>query len=503
MKNFLLRLLVALSLLQFSCKRNQDTPPSSGGNNQSDFATASVINQRLGRGINLGNTFEDQWKDPSYNPADFSRMADCGFSHVRIPIRWEAAGRAQYSSPYTISPSFLASVKSAVDLALKNKMHVIINMHNHDSLYAKPDALKPMFLAEWKQIAEYFKDYPDSLLFEVLNEPHGQLDPDTWNVFFADALHTIRESNPKRIVLVGTADWGGVSALNKLVLPADDRLILTVHYYNPFMFTHQGAEWVSGSDAWLGTHWYDTEFDRQDISEDFSLVIPFARDHNIPVHMGEFGAYSKGDMDSRVRWTRYLARWFEQQKFSWAYWEFNSGFGIYDPVSGQYRTALRDALTHDAMTPPTPVTLTGLYSSNFANPQNDGWNLYNNDPSASSSLGVANNRATVTISKEGTESWYIQLIKGGTSLVAGKTYRIVFRAYSTGSRSLSATMMLATAPWTVYGNKDFTISAADTEYSFVFTAANSDANANFLFSMGKGGLLPVTLYDIRLQELTF
>jgi endoglucanase len=63
----------------------------------------------------------------------------------------------------------------------------------------------------------------------------------------------------------------------------------------------------------------------------------------------KFGAYSKADMDSRVKWTRFLSRWFEQQGFSWAYWEWNSGFGIYDTQTKTYRTQLVDALTKDTM----------------------------------------------------------------------------------------------------------------------------------------------------------
>jgi len=92
-------------------------------------------------------------------------MAEIGLKHVRIPIRWELPARSMYSSPYTITSSFLTKIKSVVDDALENKLQVIINMHHHDSLCANPDGMKPMFLAKWQQIAAYFKDYPDSLMF--------------------------------------------------------------------------------------------------------------------------------------------------------------------------------------------------------------------------------------------------------------------------------------------------------------------------------------------------
>lgn len=485
-----------------SCKKATSNIPVEPAD-QSSFAPAAAINQRLGRGINLGNTYESSWSAPGYRPEYLEKIAESGFNSVRIPIRWELPARSMYTAPYTITASFLSEIKSVVDDALKNKLHVIINMHHHDSLYANPDAMKPMFIAQWRQIADYFKNYPDSLLFEVLNEPHDKLDAQRWNVFFEDALKEIRKTNPKRTVFLGVAEWGGLAGLEKLSVPADDHLILTIHYYNPFHFTHQGAEWVNGSDPWLGTKWYDTEYERETAAGEFKAAIQFAKEKKLPVNVGEFGAYSKADMASRVRWTRYLARWFEEQGFSWAYWEFNSGFGIYDPSTEQYRTALVNALTKDAMIPAVPTTLVTLYSSTFSNPNADGWVLYNNDVSAASTMTVNSNKMNVTITSPGTEGWYIQLIRPDMAIEAGKMYRIEFNAYSNINKNISASVMQSSGPWTVYGEHSFTIAAADTKYSFVFTAPVSDTHCNFVFSLGNSGKSPVTLYDIKLQEVKF
>lgn len=489
-----------------ACKKSASNPKTATPlvpADQSSFASSSTINQRLGRGINIGDTYEARWGDKQADPGDFRRIAETGFTHVRIPITWELPSRSQYAPPYTITSSFLSKIRSAVDEALKNKLHVIIDMHHHDSLFASPDAMKPMFLAQWQQIADYFKNYPDSLLFEVLNEPHGNLDAQRWNVFFADALKEIRKTNPKRIVLIGVAEWGGVAALRKLNFPADDQLILTIHYYSPFTFTHQGAEWVAGSGAWLGTKWYDTEYERQNVTNDYKTALQIAADKNLPIHVGEFGAYSTGDMDSRAKWTRFLARWFEEQHFSWAYWEFNSGFGIYDPATGQYRTPLVNALVNDAMTTPVPTTLTYLYSSNFSGGLSDGWNISNNDASAASSMAVANNKINITVTAAGKETWHIQLIRGNTSIEAGKLYRIVFNASSNTNRNISAAIQQSSTPWTVYGISDFNITAADATYSFTFTAPVTDAACNFVFSMGNNGVSPVTIYNIKLQTVSF
>ncbi|GAB3429286.1 cellulase family glycosylhydrolase [Niabella aquatica] len=498
-KIFSLTVICLMVITGSACKKpagEEDKPPVSPA-----FASANEMNRRLGRGINLGNTYEASWEIKESEPADFVKIASKGFSSLRIPIRWEMPERALFTAPYTIKPAFLAKIKKAVDEALKNKLHVIINMHHHDSLLAQPDVYRPMFLAQWEQIAGYFKNYPDSLLFEVLNEPNGQLDAGRWNRFFADALQTIRKTNPERTVLLGTAEWGGVSALKKLIVPNDPHLILTVHYYNPFQFTHQGAGWAAGSNAWLGTKWLDTGYERQDVADELKDVIQFSKEKNIPVHIGEFGAYSAADMESRVRWTRFMARWFEQQGFSWAYWEFNSGFGIYDPKSGQYHTNLLNALIKDDMAAPAPVTSTDLYTSDFAHPQADGWHLYNNDVSAASVLTITDNKARISISSPGTQSWYIQLIRHNMVTEAGKTYRISFNASSNADRNISVELMQSRSPWTIYGSKNFDISSTDAAYSYVFTSAISDTQCNFVFSVGAGGVAPVTIYNIKMQEL--
>lgn len=351
MKKISLILLSIIVLVNYNCSGSSAI--QEGDNldfKQKEWASAQEINRRLGKGINIGNTFElRQSLQPNFVFDDMERIAGLGFSHVRIPINWERADRSSSTEPYTIKNDFFKTIDSVVKEALKNKLHVIINLHHHDAFMANPTTNKERFLSHWKQISDHFKGYPDSLLFEVLNEPHDKLNTSMWNVYLKEALNVIRKTNPKRCVLIGTAEWGGISGVKYLSLPNDPNIILTVHYYSPFQFTHQGASWTEGADAWLGTEWRDTETERQKVIDDFKPVLKLAMQKGIPIHIGEFGSYSKADMDSRVRWTRYLSSWFNQQGFSWAYWEWNAGFGIYDPKTKSYRMQLIDALLNDKL----------------------------------------------------------------------------------------------------------------------------------------------------------
>ena len=271
-------------------------------------------------------------------------IKEAGFDSVRIPIRWSA--HALTEKPYTIEQAFFERIDWAVKNALFRGLFVIINMHHYDELYDNPKEHSERFLALWQQIAEHYSDCPDSVLFEFLNEPCKQLNDEEWNRLIAETIKTVRKTNPRRIVVIGPTNWNSIDKLPALKLPADDKnIIVTCHYYQPFNFTHQGAEWAGEqSKSWLGTKWTAAEQQKQDVSRDFDKLSDWGKKQNRPIYLGEFGAYSKADMQSRVLWTDFIARQAEKRNFSWAYWEFCSGFGVYDSTNNQWRASLLNAL---------------------------------------------------------------------------------------------------------------------------------------------------------------
>jgi endoglucanase len=232
---------------------------------------------------------------------------------------------------------------------LDQDLVVIINIHHFNDLMDEPSQHKQKFLSIWNQVSRSFMDYSQNVVFEVLNEPHSNLTQDLWNTYLDEAIDVIRATNPRRVLLAGTAPWGGFDGLQYLELPDEDRqIIATVHYYNPFQFTHQGAEWVEGnSDEWLGTTWTATPDQQNEINSDFDEVNEWSVQNQRPVHLGEFGAYHKAPEASRAIWTGYVRKAAEMRDFSWAYWEFGSGFGVYNRETEQWRTELLDALINE------------------------------------------------------------------------------------------------------------------------------------------------------------
>ncbi len=462
---------------------------------------AFEINRRLGRGINYGNMFEapseTAWSNP-WQPGYAKMIAGLGFSHVRIPVRWEPAARSSAIPPYTIELSFLNRIRQVVDSALNNGLHVIINMHHHEALFNDPDGQKERFLAQWKQISQFFNDYPDSLLFEILNEPNGKLTPEKWNMFSSEALAVIRQDSPDRTVLIGTPEWGGLGGLSKLQIPGDENIILTVHYYNPFTFTHQGAEWNDGSDAWLGTEWNDSETEREVVQQEFAPLLALSRQKNIPVHIGEFGAYQKAGMASRVKWTTFLSRYFEQQNWSWAYWEFSAGFGIYNPSTGIFEQKLTDALLHNSLPEPARYVGTPVYTSSFQS-STDGWVLYNNG--GTGQLSTSGGTLKVAISNGGTDGWHVQLAKNNISLKAGKKYRFSFTAKAETVRTFSAYVGLSVSPWTSFsGNSTLTANDTLATYTVIFDMKETVNNARMVFDLGKSNA-DVWITSVMLEEI--
>ena len=308
---------------------------------------AFTMNGRLEHTINMANALEAPYEGDwgLVLKEDYFRLASQrGFTAIRLPVRWNA--HALETAPYTIDPAFFKRIDWAVQQAFENNLAIVVNIHHYEEeLALDPTGHQARFLALWEQIAEHYQDYPNSLLFEPMNEPNGLMTPKHWNDLIALVVPVIRATNPTRNIVIGPADWNSLNDLDELSLPADDRhIIVTFHFYQPFQFTHQGAEWMPGSDSWLGTEWKASSAEKQAIQFDFNIVDKWAKDNNRPIFLGEFGAYSKADMNSRVLWTAFIAREAEKRNFSWGYWEFGAGFGVYDPAAGKWNDGLAQAL---------------------------------------------------------------------------------------------------------------------------------------------------------------
>lgn len=460
------------------------------------FADAKAFVKAQGRGVNLGNMLEapneGAW-GVTLKKADLALIAGKGFQNVRIPIRWDGSGvgtarfdRVSRTEPYTVDPRFFARLDSALLWARQNRLMVVLNDHHHDSLFQGYEKEKPRFLAMWKQISERYKDLPvDSVAFEILNEPNTQVTVEAWNELLDTTLKVIRQSNPTRPVVIGTANWGGLSGLSGLKLPEGDKnLILTIHYYEPFAFTHQGAEWVTPVPA-LDVPWKGTYYEKLAVRQAMDAIAEYAKARDLPVFIGEFGAYSTAEISSRARWTSHCARLFEAYGFSWAYWEFKAGFGIYEETAKTWNDSLVDALISSdtsilALGSPPTGGVDLVTNGGFA--AKTRWNL--NIGQGAASFSIADSAGRVNIIDPASDAWGIQLVQTPVVVRKGLTHVLQFDAWASSPRAIDGTVGMSVDPWTGYASAAAGLGTTRKTFFASFVPGATDSTARIAFNLG-------------------
>lgn len=306
----------------------------------------------LGKGINMGNMLEapreGDWGarlDPAY--AD---LVGGLFNTVRLPVRW--SNHAAPTADATLDPRFAKRVDQAVDAFLAKDMHVILNVHHYGQIVGAtlarhefgvdPKVLEVRLVNMWRQLALRYRDRSPKLVFELMNEPYGRLDGEPWNRLSARVLAAVRESNPTRAVIIGPTYWNNAAHLRLLRLPRDRNLIVAIHNFHPFEFTHQGEE-SRPVPFPVGTKCCDAR-QRGALTQQFRLAERWSRANGYPLHLGEFGSYDLADVESRAAYARVMREEAERRGIGWAYWEFASRFGVYLPKTGEWVEPLKRAL---------------------------------------------------------------------------------------------------------------------------------------------------------------
>ncbi len=160
----------------------------------------------MGRGVNILG-YDAVWKNPKkarFQEKHFQLIREAGFETVRINLH--ALQRMGKAPIYKLPEAWLATLDWAVESALAAGLNVILDLHNFNDVAKDPPAFKPRLTAFWKQIGERYKDKPEALVFEILNEPNGKLD--------AAALERLARRGPGR-------HQGGESRPHRGRRPAD------------------------------------------------------------------------------------------------------------------------------------------------------------------------------------------------------------------------------------------------------------------------------------------
>lgn len=286
------------------------------------FPSAADTVKNINVGWNLGNSLDSHktetddsetgWGNPRTTKEMIDTVKKAGFNTVRIPVTWY-----EHIQSGQISKDWLDRVQQVVDYAISDDLYVIINVH-HDGMewlnptYDQQDGDSQLYTSIWKQISERFSSYDEHLLFEGLNEPRVVNTAQEWsggteeerdviNNYLKKFVETVRSTggnNSQRILIVTThAASVTPAAVNGLVIPDDDRIIVSVHNYSPWYF--------AGADETCNDRDWGTDQDKKELDSCFDMLKNKFTDRGVPVIIGEFGADNKNNDSDRAAWFEY------------------------------------------------------------------------------------------------------------------------------------------------------------------------------------------------------
>jgi len=304
---------------------------------------APGFDQPFHRGVNVLG-YDPYWTDPAkrrFQWSHFTQIQHAGFDFVRVNLQaFKFMGADK-----RLDPAWLAKLDDVVREAQKAGLGVILDEHDFDKCSTDIAACSQQLTAFWSQVAPRYANAPRNVAFELLNEPHDKLNGEPWNGLLAALLPIVRQTNPTRIVVVGPTHWNSLKDLPDLKVPADPNLLITFHYYEPFHFTHQGASWAGDVKNLHGITW-GSDADRAALRADFDQVSAWSAAQRRPVLLGEFGVYdgSGTPLPMRVAYTEAARCEAARRGFSWAYWQFEGDFIVWDIKRNDWVQPIKDAL---------------------------------------------------------------------------------------------------------------------------------------------------------------
>ena len=304
--------------------------------------TPREMQQRMGIGINLGNTL-DAPTEGAYAPKAqalfFDQYKAKNFTNVRIPVQW--GHHLSTTPPYTVNETFMARVEQVVNWSLERDLVTVLNTH-HDEWFENnfPSSL-PRFTALWEQISIRFANKSEILLFEVYNEPHAaSFTADDLNQMNAAVLPIIRQHNPTRIVLFGglkfmNPSWiiGNPDLLN--VPTNDTQLMLEIHNYDPYKYAGMNPtvhSWGSVADVASLNAWMDA-------------ISAWSKKKGLPIYYGEWGCtIAQTKATGRYDWYLQHAMSIRNHGFAASVWDDDGKYQVYDRAGNSWDDALLQAL---------------------------------------------------------------------------------------------------------------------------------------------------------------
>ena len=290
------------------------------------------------------------WLEPKnkdrLRKSDFKMIADKGFDHIRLEVRWDTHFIGD-SSKCQIDPEYMKQVRWAVDNTVAAGMIAVVEDHyliftqkatqdNANGNGYSYEDISPCEKEIYRQMIEEFKDIsPNSLVLELPNEPTTEpyISAQQWNNLVDSLIQVIHGVDPARVIIVGSRNFYNKDYMNELRLNDPNGLLMAgFHYYEPFGFTQGNCGAAKAPDDTCGKPvWKGTQNQKMDIFKDFEQVAAWSKAHgDMPIYLGEFGTnYFVKDTASVERWLATIVQTADYFGFATAVFCFDGGMYLY------------------------------------------------------------------------------------------------------------------------------------------------------------------------------
>ena len=325
---------------------------------------------KMGKGMNL-SWMDQRWNGTEeaeqrdyldldnlpYIKKQIALMHDLGFQLLRFPVCFELWYEDE--APYNLlKPEHYPALDSVIRWTADKKMMLIIDNH-HGTL--RPSHLASdtkRLCAVWDDIARRYKNSDaHRIFFEIFNEPN-EIPKAEWEHTAQEVISTIRKQAAHHTLIVGASEWNGLQALRSSTVFADTNIIYTFHFYDPFLYTHQGANWAGDAALTTGIPYpyrkkdmpsihpqaaltwakgpfeqYATEGTYESMNNKLNSIKEWSQDNQVPIFCGEWGAYKKYTAGAdRCTYLYDVYTILQTLKIPNAMWEWDAGFSFFESM---------------------------------------------------------------------------------------------------------------------------------------------------------------------------
>jgi endoglucanase len=342
---------------------------------QSSTTVPAARLAHIRHGINLSGWFAQVYEPKGYTKehlqtwetsADMALIKSAGFDHVRLSVNpqplMDAARR------HDSKAEDLGDLDAAVKMILDAGLAVEIDMHpdsDFKARLAKEDDFVERFADFWSTVAKRYASSSwdsDRVFFEILNEPEMR-DAYRWYGVEAKLAAAIRRGAPSNTIIAAGARWDDDDDLVFLEPLSDTNVIYVFHFYEPHIFTHQGATWGAYYWHWLKDLHYPSSpenaaqvaalvpeardrlqvirygqdhWDASRVEAEINQAAEWAKQRGVPLICNEFGVFREhSDPQDRAAWIKDVRTTLERHNVGWAMWDYDGNFGVVTKKEGK------------------------------------------------------------------------------------------------------------------------------------------------------------------------